>query len=196
MDLFSLMLLREFFTGPRRRWFHAKRMLFAAVAGSLILVTFVFTASKARGQAGLALFQLISLLSVVAACLLGPYIAASSLISEKEGRTLDLLYMSDLTASQLIFSKLVTAMVGASFTVLSITPMFLLCVSLGGVAEVQILSAMLVLFTAVVLGTALGMLVGVMVDSESQTQRALVLGFLLIFGLLPAVGYVFAALTK
>lgn len=187
MDLFSLMMLREFLVGPRRPWFHFKRMGFAAMSGALILFMFFATSRDNADSAGLILFKYLSFLSVIAACLLGPYIAAAGLISEKEGRTLDLLYMSDLSASQLITSKFASATVGAALVVLSVIPMFLLCVSLGGVAEVQIFIALGVLCSAMLLGTALGLLVGVLIDSESHTQRALIAGFVVVFGFIPLV---------
>lgn len=172
MNHIALLLRREFSFSPRRRWFHAQRLLAVGVAGFLLLVTFASEVVGQSSQAGLVLFRYLLLAVVVAVLWVSPYVAAAAVVQEKEQRTLELLFLGGFSRPQFLLAQLASASGRAVLGLLSVLPLFLLCIGLGGVANEQILMAGAVLASSLLMGAALGLLVAGWVTHEGQLPRA------------------------
>lgn len=115
--------------------------------------------TASRGEStGERLFQTIhsSLIAMVA--LLAPVISAESISRERREGTLGLLFLTPLTARQIIVGKFNSRVVRLFYFLLMFIPFLLLPVMAGGVAIRYFLISLVLLFAIMVTGIAVGMI--------------------------------------
>ncbi len=196
MALIIALFVKEFGLKPRHKWYRLKRLFYVLIGGVVILGVFAHQARFQEAKAGLLMFEWLSMLVIASAAMIAPHMAASAIVTEKENRTLSLLLLSDISVWQLLAGKLLSAICGALLTVLSVLPMFILCVSLGGIQLSQILLAFPVLLSTVVLGACLGLFLAAFLEHEVRMQGYVALASIVFFVLLPALVYLCCLLAK
>ncbi len=128
-----------------------------------------------------SLFAIVQLTIVIAASLL---FASGSVAQEKDKRTLVLLLMTDLSSSELVVGKLLSALLTV-FTLIAVSlPVFALVHMLGGVSLTQVLWVELICVAAALAAGAWGVLVAFWREKTFQTLAISVLGSALFLGLL------------
>ncbi|MCJ8328435.1 MAG: ABC transporter permease subunit [Lentisphaeria bacterium] len=198
MSLFISLLMKEFLYRPRQKWFHMKRVIFVVICAIIVVVLYGMEISAQSGQAGLSLFENLSMISILASCLISPYVSGQMIVKEKDQRTLGLLLMSDISLFNLCFSKWASSFLSTCITMLSVVPLFILCISLGGISFQQIFTAFIVLMGNIMLGSSLGMLIACLVKSEADLQRVIVIYVILFFAGLFGIAMImnFIPMTK
>ncbi len=146
----AAVLEREMVRTARRRNTYLLRFLFAA--GLLVLLVSFWTdrveyaLEYDRGHLagiGRELFQGYSWLQFVALGMLTPILVAQSVIEERDERTIELLAITHLTPEGILWGKLLSRLLGMASLVLAGTPVLALCLSLGGVAPIDIVNMLL-----------------------------------------------------
>ena len=196
MTLILSLFLKEFAFRPREKWFHVKRLLYVVVGGLVILACFCLQWKAGSNKAGLVMFEWLSYLATLTAFLVAPYMSAAAIVTEKERGTFNLLLLSDISIGQLLVSKLVSSVCATGLTIFSVIPLFILCVSLGGININQILMAFPVLATTIFLGACLGLLLSCFMEQEMRMQGRIALGAVIFFGVLPILVYITLLLAK
>jgi hypothetical protein len=180
------LLLRELATRPRRLRFHVRRVLFVLAGAGVLGLSRLLASGAGTSATGMYLFRSMSVSLLAISCILATLSAASAFMREREGRTLGLLCLTDVTSAELLAAKLWTAFVPTALGTLSILPLFLFLLVLGGVTTAQILVASLLLLSTAFLGNCLGLLVAAVARTEPAVRGLAALGALLVFAVLPA----------
>lgn len=182
-------LRKELMAGPRRKRFYLKRSVFVALGGIVILWGLWMSGATQSTTAGLQVFMSLAMSTLAAMCIISTVTASAAIMREKEERTIGLLFLSEISSRRFIVGKFFTALVSTAMTILSVLPMFMLAVSLGGVSAQQILTAFAVIVSVVLFGTCLGLFVASAVNTEKNMNGLLFLVWLCVFVLVPiAVG--------
>jgi ABC-type transport system involved in multi-copper enzyme maturation permease subunit len=95
-------------------------------------------------------FSVFSFLQVLAVVVAGPAMAAGTIASEREHRTIEYLFASTLTNAEIIFGKLLARLMQLGYLVLAGMPILFIAMLMGGIAPEAI-----VVLTIVTLSTAL-----------------------------------------
>ncbi|MFH1738197.1 MAG: ABC transporter permease subunit [bacterium] len=121
--------------------------------------------------------------------------AATSIVRERETKTLDLLLTAPLKPRSILFAKCVANLLYALLILSSTLPFLVICFLFGGLSPSEVFQCCLVIggfyCVAVVLGVAISLL---SVSSETATRVSIMALILFLFGLTAAkicVGYVF-----
>lgn len=187
MNLTLRLFQRELMAAPRRRRFYLKRMIMPACACIILGWGFLTGLLSQSGTLGLTIMA--SIFSVTLFIII-PYAmgAAGSLIQrERDERTLGLLLISDITSWGCIAGKMFSAMFSAMMIILSVAPICLLGVSLGGVSAEQILAAFVVLITTLFFCVCLGLMIGAFATTERSMNGTWLLAGIFYFAIIPAV---------
>jgi ABC-2 type transport system permease protein len=144
----------------------------SVLSGIVVLVYIVASAAGNNGvndssRVGTALFYLIIGMQVILVSFVTPSFTATALSSEHENNTFDLLRLSLLTARQITYSKLVSAIGYTLLLIFASLPMLSLALLLGGVEAAQILAALLVIVLAGVLFACVGLWVSARVKTSA-----------------------------
>src|SRR5262245_17994793 len=125
---------RELRVGARRRSTHGLRLLAAVAAG---VVTVWFCSLPTQGQPptalGKTLFSSLSIMAFAYCLLIGPFLTADSVSSEKRDGTLGLLFLTDLRSLDVVLGKWVAASLAGFYGVLAVLPSLGVPLLLGGV---------------------------------------------------------------
>lgn len=180
-----VVLRRELLARPRRGWFHLKRMAVVAFGGIIVLMG-LFSANAAMGSpSGLVVFSWLAVAALVAICPIGLVAAGSSIMSEKEDRTIGLLFLSDITLGQFAAGKLLVSLFAVTVSLLSLVPMLMLAMSLGGIGAGQILASLAIIVCTAFLAVSVGLFAGAVTSSEKRMHSLLALLGLMMFVLPP-----------
>lgn len=103
-------------------------------------------------------FENFSLVQLLAVLLLGPAMAAGTIATERERRTIEYLFCSQLTNAEIVLSKLLARFIVLAMLLAAGLPILALATLLGGIAPEAVLASFVIaLSTAVaVLGLAVG----------------------------------------
>ena len=165
--------------------FYGKRLLLPLAAGLIVLGGTYQGANRQISTMGLVILSTLSYLAAAVACLL-PCCSASGVFARgRETRTLELLIAADASIPHLVLGHVLAAIFWAAITVLSVLPMVILCVGLGGVTTGQIVQVFLILLTTLILSTCLGLLVSVLSPNARSAFSWAFFAAVLVFGLLP-----------
>lgn len=148
-------------------------------------------ATKSRSaQLGVALFQAFVTILILYVALVGPATAAGSIAQEREGRTLEPLMLTSLSAKDIARGKFLAGYATVGVQVLAIFPLAAIPLLFGGVTAVELI----ICFAYVAAVAALAVAFGLAVASRTQTLRgALAVSILLPAGVAPfALGIVTA----
>ncbi len=153
-------LWRDLASAPRRNRFYLKRSALV-VAGSVALLWGLWMARDGQTSTmGLVIFSSLSMSSLTALTIISVASACWAVIREKEDRTLGLLFLSDISCSGFVFGKMGTCLFSTTMIILSVLPLFMLGISLGGISMTQVLMAFALLLSTIYLGTGIGILSG------------------------------------
>ncbi len=187
LGLLHVILRREFATQPRSRRFYWKRVAFVLIVATIIGFGIYDAAVSATSTVGLKIFKSLALTTLATMLFIPMLLAASSVVREKEDRTLGLLLLSDISAGQFLTGKLINTILATLFVVASVFPLFILSVSLGGVSTRQIGMAFLVLVSTIFLGTSLGLFIAAIARNTKTMGSLCLLSIMNVFIFLPLI---------
>ncbi len=174
--MFGPILDREWMVAPRRMRFYAQRVVFVLVLFSLVCTAWALMAGiqHVRNLGDLArfgglVFQIVVPLELIVAMFLSATAAASNVSQEKDRRTLILLLLTRLTASEIVLGKLMSTLVGVGNLVFSALPLLLLIAILGGVSAAQVFAAVAIILVTAIWTGALANLVAFWREKTFQT---------------------------
>ncbi len=130
---------------------------------------------------GLRLFGTLTVAAAIAVTLVSTYHGGAGFVREKEERTLGLLLLADVSSAQIVVAKLYSAYFASLSVTLSLLPLFLFCVSLGGISTSQVIVALWVLLATTFLGNCVGILLGLFAATEAWLQRCAIAASVVIF---------------
>ncbi len=165
-------LLKELRAGMRGARYFAAFMAVLSIVGAVLLIVFAVTGASGRGDPamiGAGVFSTAIALNLIVAFLVVPSFGATSITSERERQTYDILMSTTLTARQIVWGKLLgsLAQVGAIF--LSTIPIVGLTFLFGGVTVRQMVAAYMTLFAVCVVLSAWAISISA---SSHTSQRA------------------------
>jgi len=187
MSLVLTILRREVMALPRRKRFYLKRTAFVVLGASVIIWGFSVARATGATTIGLQVFIPLAMSALVGMGVVQAINASSLVTREKEERTFGLLFLSDISHWSFLLGKLFTSLFATSMTLLSVLPLFMLTVSLGGISATQVLTAFAVVVSTSVFLACLGIFVATLVRAERAVNGLLVLIAVGLYGLLPAV---------
>ena len=133
----------------------------------LILINLFYIVSTAEltgeiaYQSFLRIYYIAALLELLLVLLLAPALAASSVASERDQRSLGLLLTTQLTPTDIIIGKLMSVMSTLMLLVATALPIFATVYIYGGITFFDILMYLLTAFVCALLSTSIGILVSV-----------------------------------
>ena len=151
-------LWRDLASLPRRKRFYLKRAAVIMVGGLALMWGLWMTRGSQDSTIGLVLFSSLTMTSLVALLIISITTACWSVVREREERTLGLLVLSDISTRGFVCGKAGTSLFSTTMTILSILPLFILAISLGGISIMQVLTAFGILLSTIFLGTGIGLL--------------------------------------
>lgn len=152
----AALVLRELRTESRRPWNYWARV----AAGAVVTATFMLTLGPRFWSTanGARLFYFTSSAVQDLIWLIVPLLTADCLSKEKREGTLGLLFLTPLTASEIVVGKSIVHALRASSVILAGVPVLALCILLGGVTLGGILFLLLDNLAALFLAMAAGLL--------------------------------------
>jgi len=187
MDFFRSIVTREFARMYRARGFYRRRMAFPGIAAACVFVGFAVAYEGGGTAIGLVLFSVLGALALFVAAVVPACGVAPAVAHEGESRAPDLLLLANVSPWQLIAARFAGCTIPQMLYVLSVMPLFILCVSLGGVNARQILLGFVILLSTALLSTALGFAVALLTRNPRRTTANAFFVSLLFFGLPPFV---------
>src|SRR2546422_2383449 len=125
---------RELRVAARRRSTYTLRLLAAAAAFSVILWLCLFpTPGQPPTALGKSLFTDLSILAFAYCLLIGPFITADSISSEKREGTLGLLFLTDLRSFDVVLGKWAATSLAGFYGLLAVLPSLAIPLLVGGV---------------------------------------------------------------
>lgn len=183
-----LNILRRDLAGmPRRRWFYLKRVALIGLGAAILLWGLGLTRWSYNQAIGLQIFMPLAFCAVLAMMLVAPATGSGAILREREERTLGLLFLSGVTSRQFLLGKLAVALFTSILTILSVLPLFMLAVSLGGVGASQVFAAFGLLLATVFLGACIGLFAAAVAPSEKTAGSVLLLVGGLLYLVLPVM---------
>ncbi len=149
----------EMVTSARRARYFIVRVLYGVVILIALLNVYqVYNSSIYNSLSDIALaarfsssfFSTFSFLQILAVIVAGPAMAAGTIASEREHRTIEYLFASTLSNAEIIFGKLLARLMHLGYLVLAGMPILFIAMLMGGIAPEAI-----VVLTIVTLSTAL-----------------------------------------
>src|SRR6185503_15315511 len=179
---------RELRVGARRRSTYSLRLLAALVAFVICLwLCLIPTRGQPPTVLGKSLFGTLSTAAIAYCLLIGPFITADCLSSEKRDGTLGLLFLTDLSSLDVVLGKWVATSLSAFYGLLAVLPSLGIPLLLGGVTPGEYGRVALSVVNAILFSLTAGMLVSAL--SREQT-KAILGSFILVLalsGLLPGL---------
>lgn len=173
------MLMAELARAGRRKRTYGLR---AAAAGAVLLCvllgswTFAVRGADTLEFVRSAIFFPVFAIQLMAAFLVGPYLAIECVMAEKEERTLELLLLADIRGYDIILAKFAKAYLEAGLLVVSTLPVLAVNSFLGGVSLRLMAELFTIMLIAAACMTALGLLGGAW--ARSQGTAAAITGVL------------------
>ncbi len=171
--------------------------VYLTILGGLLLLIYSTSISSGfvnRAEIGLSLYGVVIGLALLQLTFLAPAMNASSLGSERDRQTIDLLMITPLSSLQLIIGKLIAPCLFLLILSIATLPLAAFAFLIGGI-EIRdlVVGFMLLLITTLSYGT-----IGIWAAARSQTSRSGTLiaqGITLLLAIgLPVIGLVLAAL--
>ncbi len=189
-------IAREVLTAPRPVRFYVAR---ASYVGLLFILMWTAWQSLVGltdvsevgviAYFGHMLFRLFVLFQLTLMLFFAPLSAATSVAHEKDRRTFVLLLMTDLRDVEIILGKLAASLLQILTLLATATPVFFLCLLLGGVSPGQVLDVVGVTAAAGLAGGSLGLLVALGRDRTFQSLALTVLTLVLALAGVEVLGY-------
>lgn len=161
--------------------------LTAAIALLMCSIGGVASVGTEPAKVGVALFHTYFSLAFAIVTWVGPAVAASTIASEKSGRTWHALVLTGLGAQTITRGKFLAALSYISTYVIMLAPVGVLPFLFGGVTATEVIAAFLLLFWIAVLSVAFGL----SLSSRFSSAAAAILVTLIISFPLSIMAYVF-----
>ena len=154
----------------RRRRSYALRVAYLGVLLLVLLLAWTTTGTYGSGaaaavqrqnQLGRTFFAFFAVFSVTAMGLIGPVLTATAINSERAAKTLNVLLMTPITATQIVLGKLLSRLLAALTLIGLSLPALAVVRLLGGVELEQMVGAVCVATATAVVGASLGLLLSV-----------------------------------
>lgn len=191
--VFGPIFTYELLTHSRRSRYFVIRTLYGLVLLFSLLSSYdaAYAASMDVNQVARfssAFFSSFANLQLVAGLLLAPAMAAGTIATERERRTIEYLFVADLKNSEIVLGKLVARLLEVFALLLVGIPVLALAMLLGGIAPEALIVAMVITASSVVTAVAISTVISVFSKRarEAVTRAFLVLLVLLI---VPAMLY-------
>lgn len=178
--------LREWLTSPRRTRHYVQRLSFVLAIFSLICTVWLLLAGLQQvrnlgdlAQFGMMAFQIVAPFQLVVLMFLAAVAAANQICHEKDRRTFDLLLLTELSNSQIVFGKYIAGLLNVLQLFVASIPLLLLLTLLGGVAPQQVLAVGMVTGSTLLWSAALGTTVAFWREKTFQTLAIIALSLVL-----------------
>ncbi len=153
--LFGAVFERELAIAPRSRALYVARALYAGLLVAILATCWlVVTATQSvetvgdSARFGATLLKILAPLQMVLSLTVAAMLAAISVTSEKDRRTLEMLLVSDLSDRELVVGKLAGSLLQVVLLVFSAAPVFALAAVFGGVTAGQLVRLFVVTLAA------------------------------------------------
>ena len=137
-------------------------------------------------------FGVFSVLQLLAVVLLGPAMVAGTVASERERRTIEYLFASSLSNSEIVLGKLAARMIHVIYMILAGVPILALMMLLGGIAPEALLALTIITLCTVLTVSTLSIAVSVW---STRAREAVTRTYLVLFVLLVLPGVVLGVLS-
>jgi ABC-type transport system involved in multi-copper enzyme maturation permease subunit len=154
---------------------------------ALILLWVVSRSHVPRGQLGHTVLSALGVATLGFCMLAGLLLTADSIASEKQGGTIGLLFLTDLTGYDIVLGKLAAHSVNAFFGLLAVFPVLALPLLMGSVTGLEFSRLLLVFGTTLFFSLNLGLVVSAMTDDPRKALGGAILLMAVAAGLLPAL---------
>ena len=179
---------RELRVAARRRSTYTLRLLAAAAAFSVILWLCLFpTPGQPPTALGKSLFTALSILAFAYCLLIGPFITADSISSEKRDGTLGLLFLTDLRSFDVVLGKWAATSLAGFYGLVAVLPALGIPVLLGGVTPGEYGRTALAVLNAVLFSLTAGLFVSALNRDHTKTILGSLILVLTLSGLLPGL---------
>lgn len=186
MDFLVTIVRRELRRSADSKALFRRRLVLPIAGGAIIWAGHWYSVARRVTTMGLTLFLTLGFLALIIACLISASVASPAFAKDRENRALGLLLISNVVPWQYVLAHALTYVFHSTVMILSVLPMFILCISLGGVTAGQILQAFAILIATVFLGTSLGLCVSILSPNARHAFSWSFAASLGLFGMLPA----------
>src|SRR5439155_624214 len=163
--------------------------LFAALAAAVIAGW--LCSLPAQGQPpmalGRSLFSALSMMAFAYCLLIGPFLTADCLSTEKRDGTLGLLFLTDLRSFDVVLGKCVATSVAAFYGLLAVLPALGIPLLLGGVTPGEYGRVALAVVNAILFSLTAGMFVSALSREQAKAILGSFILVLAVSGLLPGL---------
>jgi ABC-type transport system involved in cytochrome c biogenesis permease component len=173
---------REMRSASRRGWSFGFRLLFAGAGGAACLVILAIP-NLSSAQKGRTMLTVLSFLTLAFCLLVGGFLTADCVSSEKRDGTLGLLFLTPLAGLDVVVGKMVCHGLQIFYGLCAVCPVFFLPLLVGGVTWGEVTRIVLALGVALLLSGSAGMLVSVLGTESRKT----ILATLATVGLIAAI---------
>jgi ABC-type transport system involved in multi-copper enzyme maturation permease subunit len=183
----------ELLTSARRARYFLVRAAYAAVLLAALWVVYESMAASYRYQSmpegdfhriaafSAAFFGTFSSLQLLAVALFAPAMVAGTIATERERRTIEYLFASSLSNSEIVLGKLAAKMLHVVYMILAGVPVLALVMLLGGIAPEAILTLLILTLSTVLFVSALSIAVSVW---SARAREAVTRAYLALFAIL------------
>lgn len=179
---------RELRVGARRRSTYSLRFLAALAAFVISLwLCLLPTGGQPPTALGKSLFSALSTTAIAYCLLIGPFITADCLSSEKREGTLGLLFLTELRSFDVVLGKWVATSLAAFHGLLAVLPTLGIPLLLGGVTPGEYGRVALAVVNAVLFSLTAGMFVSVLSRDQTKAILGSLILVLTLSGLLPGL---------
>src|SRR5947207_3431792 len=185
---FLPILDRELRVAARRRGTYALRLLAAAAAFAVTLwLCLVPTPGQPPTVLSKTLFTALSIMAFAYALLIGPFITADCIISEKRDGTLGLLFLTDLRGFAVVLGKWAATSLAAFYGLVAVLPALAIPMLIGGVTPGEYTRTALAVINAILFSLTAGMFVSALSRDQTKAILGSLILVLALSGLLPGL---------
>jgi len=179
---------RELRVAARRRSTHALRLLAALAAFVIILWLCLFPIKgQPPTELGKSLFAALNTMVLMYCLLIGPFITADCVSSEKRDGMLGLLFLTDLSSFDVVLGKWVATSVAGFYGLLAVLPSLAIPLLLGGVTPGEYGRVALAVVNAILFSLTAGMFVSALSRDQTKAILGSLILVLTLSGLLPGL---------
>lgn len=180
---------RELRVAARSKATYRNRMIAAGIAAVMAVLMLLFSHwTLASSFVGIAMFRVLSYLTLAFCLLEGVRKTADCLSGEKREGTLGLLFLTDLKGYDVVFGKLAATSLNSIYGLMAILPILALPVLTGGVTSGEYWRMVLVLMDILFFSLCVGMCVSAWSVREQQATGWTLL-LLILFGAVPLLTF-------
>lgn len=190
----------EMVTSARRTRYFMVRVLYAVALLFALFITYQSTVAYTRirtiGQAANVagnFFYSFSTLQLLAVVMVGPAMAAGTIAVERERRTIEYLFATDLTNREIVLGKLASRLLQIGYLLLAGLPVLALAMLMGGIAPQQLLAVFIITLATMVTVAVLAVTVSVW---SPRVRDAITRVYVILFALLVMPSLIVAPMLK